>query len=178
MYLRCSSTPLFLKIHTGEPTNLYTDNVAALQGSQMDNVPADQRYLAARRAVLRQAAIEVEEKVMRLLKVATNDNPSEIFNKPVECAQFLKLRAIIMGVSDLEASAPLAAARESDIECVHFLAGLEADSSLCKQRGVVFCRKNLASKTKTLGSYMAVVQERWSEKAVGFICKSITHIRV
>ena len=99
----------------------------------MENVPADQRYLAARRAVLRQAASE--EKVVRLLKVATDDNPADIFTKPLEGAQFLKLRAIIMGVSDLAASAPLAAAREPDVECVHFLAGLEADSSSCELRG-------------------------------------------
>jgi hypothetical protein len=122
-----------IEIHTGEPTNLYTDNLATLQGTHMENVPADQRYLAARRAVLQQAAIE--EKVVRLLKVFTNDNPADIFTKPLEGAQFLKLRAIIMGVSDLAASAPLAAAREPDVECVQFLAGLKADSNLCKLRG-------------------------------------------
>ena len=136
-----------LGIHTGEPTKLYTDNLATLQGTQMENVPADQRYLAARRAVLRQAAIE--EKVVRLLKVATDDNPADIFTKPLEGAQFLKLRAIIMGTSaaDLAAPAPPAVRPVPDVECVQFLAGLEADFSLCKLRGGSLPREELTSLT-------------------------------
>ena len=114
----------------------------------MENVPTDQRYLAARRAVLRQAAIV--EKVVRLLKVATDDNPADIFTKPLEGAQFLKLRAIIMGTfaADLAAPAPSAAGPVLDVECVQFLSGLEADSSLCKLRGDSLHRKELCLKGK------------------------------
>ena len=115
-----------LGIHTGGPTKLYTDNLATLQGTQMENVPTGQRYLSVRRHVLRQAAIE--EKVVLLLKVATDDNPADMFTKPLEGAQFLKLRDIIMGCPDgPAASAPCATATAPDIECVQFLADLKAD---------------------------------------------------
>jgi hypothetical protein len=141
-----------LGIHTGEPTKLYTDNLATLQGTQMENVPQDQRYLAARRAVLRQAAIE--EKVVRLLKVATDDNPADIFTKPLEGAQFFKLRAMILGISaeDLALSAPPVATSKLDVECVQFLAGLEADSSLCKLRRGSLPREELCLKDKNAGA--------------------------
>ena len=116
-----------LGIHTGGPTKLYTDNLATLQGTQMENVPMEQRYLAARRHVLRQAAIE--EKVVLLLKVATDENPADIFTKPLEGVQFLKLRDIIMGrpAEGLAVPAPQAGGAVPDVECVQFLADLEAD---------------------------------------------------
>ena len=113
-----------LGTHTGEPTKLYTDNLATLQGTQMENVPMEQRYLAARRHVLRQAAIE--EKVVLLLKVATDDNPADIFTKPLEGAQFLKLRDIIMGCP-AEGPAVPAPQAGGAVELVQFLADLEAD---------------------------------------------------
>ena len=66
----------------GEPNEMYSDNLATLQGTQMENVPASQRYLSARRAQLRQVC--TEEKLVRFLKVATDDNPVDLFTKPLE----------------------------------------------------------------------------------------------
>jgi len=84
-----------LGIHGGEPNELYSDNLATLQGTEMENVPAKQRYLSARRAMLRQVC--TEEGIVRFLKVATDDNPADLFTKPLEGDQFVKLRAILMG---------------------------------------------------------------------------------
>ena len=91
---------------------------------------------------------------MRLLKVATDDNPADIFTKPLEGAQFFKLRAMILGISveDPAAPTPLAAAANPDVECVQFLAGLEADSSLCKLRGDSLPREELCLKDKNAGA--------------------------
>jgi hypothetical protein len=89
-----------LGLASGRPTILYTDNLATLQGTKMENVPAEQRYMAARRAVLRQAVME--EKVVDFKKVPTDDNLAEIFTKPFEGPQFVKLRALILGLAAAE----------------------------------------------------------------------------
>ena len=100
-----------LGLESGRPTILYTDNLATLQGTKMENVPAEQRYMAARRAVLRQAVME--EKIVDLQKVPTDDNLADIFTQPLEGPQFAKLRALILGLavaedgSDAEATSSL-----------------------------------------------------------------------
>ena len=87
-----------LGLASGRPTTFYTDNLATLQGTKMENVPAEQRYMAARRAV--QAVME--EKIVDLQKVTTDDNLADIFTKPLEGPQFEKLRALILGLAVAE----------------------------------------------------------------------------
>ena len=53
-----------LGLASGRPTVLYTDNLATLQGTKMETVPAEQRYMAATHAVLRQAVMK--EKIVDL----------------------------------------------------------------------------------------------------------------
>jgi hypothetical protein len=58
---------------SGRPTVVHTDNLATLQGTAMENVPVLQRYLSARRALVRQAqqdgAVEIRSRGVR----PTND---------------------------------------------------------------------------------------------------------
>jgi hypothetical protein len=115
-----------LGIHGGEPNELYSDNLATLQGTEMENMPAKHRYLSARRAILRQVC--TEEGIVRFLKVATDDNPADLFTKPLEGDQFVKLRAILMGRS-ASASAPLYLKGGAKVDWVHFIEGLEADET-------------------------------------------------
>ena len=79
------------------PTRLYTDSLAALQGTEMENVPVTDRYNTARRAVLRQAK---ELAVVELLPVATAANISDMFTKPLPRDSFFKLRALVLGLED------------------------------------------------------------------------------
>ena len=119
-----------LGIHGGEPNELYSDNLATLQGTEMENVPAKQRYLSARRAMLRQVC--TEEGIVRFLKVATDDNPADLFTKPLEGDQFVKLRAILMGRSAAAgepAPAPPVSKGGAKVDWVHFIEGLEADET-------------------------------------------------
>jgi hypothetical protein len=112
------------------PTVVHTGNLATLQGTAMENVPVKQRYLAAQRAILRQVC--TEEKIVRFLKVATDDNPADLFTKPLEGDQFVKLRAIIMGLS-AAIGPPTPALPISQgapkVDWVHFVKGLEADET-------------------------------------------------
>ena len=143
-----------LGIHEGEPNELYSDNLATLQGTEMENVPAKQRYLAARRAILRQVC--TEEKIVRFLKVATDDNPADLFTKPLEGDQFVKLRAILMGVSAAigpPTPAPPISQGASKVDWVHFVKGLEADetSSSYELRRGSLPPEDLCSMTKNAG---------------------------
>jgi hypothetical protein len=118
-----------LGIHMGEPNEMYSDNLATLQGTEMDNVPATQRYLSTRRAQLRQVC--TEEKLVRFLKVATDDNPADLFTKPLEGDQFIKLRAIVMGRSAEEGSPrpapPVPQGGASKVDWVNIVQGTGAD---------------------------------------------------
>jgi len=65
----------------------------------MEDVPQEQRYMAARRAVLRQA---VETKYIDLVSVLTALNLADIFTtKPLPTAQFRLLRDNILGLDVL-----------------------------------------------------------------------------
>ena len=143
-----------LGIHEGKPNELYSNNLATLQGTEMENVPAKQRYLAARRAILRQVC--TEEKIVRFLKVATDDNPADLFTKPLEGDQFVKLRAILMGVSAAigpPTPAPPISQGAPKIDWVHFVKGLEADetSSSYELRRGSLPPEDLYSMTKNAG---------------------------
>jgi hypothetical protein len=80
------------------PTRLYTDSLSTLQGTKMEDVPQEQRYMAARRAVLRQA---VETKNIDLVSVPTALNLADIFTKPLPTAQFRLLRDKILGLDSM-----------------------------------------------------------------------------
>ena len=69
---------------------------------------------------------------MRFLKVATDDNPADLFTKPLEGDQFFKLRAILMGRSAAAgepAQAPPVSKGGAKVDWVHFIEGLEADET-------------------------------------------------
>ena len=44
----------------------------------------------------------MEEKIVDLQKVSTDDNLADIFTKPLEGPQFVKLRALILGLTAAE----------------------------------------------------------------------------
>ena len=73
-----------------------------------------------------------EEGIVRFLKVATDDNPADLFTKPLEGDQFVKLRAILMGRSaaaGAPAPAPPVSKGDPKVDWVHFIEGLEADET-------------------------------------------------
>jgi hypothetical protein len=76
-------------------TVVYTDNLATLQGTAMENVPVSQRYLAARRAVVRQAQ---EAGLVDIRFVGTADNLADMFTKPLPTDKFIRLRAKALGI--------------------------------------------------------------------------------
>ena len=80
---------------SGKPTVVYTDNLATLQGTAMENVPLPQRYMAARRAVVRQA---VDAGLVEVKKVDTADNLADMFTKPLPRDKFLYLRSKVLGL--------------------------------------------------------------------------------
>jgi hypothetical protein len=90
-----------LGIHEGKPNEMYSDNLATLQGTEMENVPARQRYLAARRAILRQVC--TEEKICASSRSPpTTTRPTCSLSR--SRGKFTKLRAIVMGRSVEEGS--------------------------------------------------------------------------
>ena len=72
-----------------------TDTLATLQVTAMENVPASQRYMAARRAVLRDV---VAAGIAILDKVDTHENLADMFTKPLPKDQFVYLRNLVLGV--------------------------------------------------------------------------------
>ncbi len=77
------------------PTVVHTDNLATLQGTAMENVPVNQRYLAARRAVVRQAQ---DAKLVDIRFVGSSDNLADMFTKPLPRESFLRLRDLVLGI--------------------------------------------------------------------------------
>jgi hypothetical protein len=75
-------------------TVLHTDNMATLQGTAMENLPAAQRYMAARRAVIRHAQ---EGGVVELRHVGTDRNIADMFTKVLPRERFLRLRDLALG---------------------------------------------------------------------------------
>ena len=60
----------------------------------MDNVPSQQKYVCARRAVLRQA---LADDVVDLQYVPTDGNLADMFTKPLPREKFLRLRDLVLG---------------------------------------------------------------------------------
>jgi len=60
----------------------------------MENVPSQQKYLCARRAVLRQA---LDDGVVDLQYVKTDENIADMFTKPLPREKFLRLRDLVLG---------------------------------------------------------------------------------
>jgi hypothetical protein len=75
-------------------TVLHTDNMATLQGTTMENLPAAQRYMAARRAVIRHAQ---EAGVVELRHVGTDRNIADMFTKVLPRERVLRLRDLVLG---------------------------------------------------------------------------------
>ena len=61
----------------------------------MENVPVNQRYLAARRAVVRQAQ---DAKLVDIRFVGSNDNLADMFTKSLPRESFLRLRDLVLGI--------------------------------------------------------------------------------
>ena len=78
-------------------TRLYTDSLAAYQGTEMENVPVSDRYNAARCGVLRQAK---DLNVIELKQLPTDENISDMFTKPLPLAKFFTLRALVLGLDE------------------------------------------------------------------------------
>ena len=78
----------------GRATVLHTDNMATLQGTAMENLPAAQRYMAVRRAVIRRAH---EAGVVELRHVGTDNNIAGMFTKVLPRERFLRLRDLALG---------------------------------------------------------------------------------
>ena len=57
-------------------------------------MPSSQKYLCARRAVLRQA---LDDKVVDLKHVPTDKNLADMFTKPLPREKFLPLRDLVLG---------------------------------------------------------------------------------
>jgi len=83
-----------LKQGSRRATVVYSDNLATLKGTAMDNVPSQQKYVCARRAVLRQA---LADDVVDLQYVPTDGNLADMFTKPLPREKFLRLRDLVLG---------------------------------------------------------------------------------
>jgi hypothetical protein len=83
-----------LRRDSGRPTVVHTDNLATLQGTAMENVPVLQRYLSARRALVRQAQ---QDGAVEIRHVGTDRNIADMFTKPLPREKFLLLRAMVLG---------------------------------------------------------------------------------
>ena len=76
-------------------TELFMDATAVLSGVEMDRVSRESRYLATRLAMMRQA---VADGVIILRKIATSDNPADIFTKPLVGAALQRIRGLVFGL--------------------------------------------------------------------------------
>ena len=76
-------------------TLLHTDNLATLQGTGMEQVPLAQRYMGARRDILRSAK---EGGRVELQSVDTSDNLADMMTKPLPRDKFVALRALLLGI--------------------------------------------------------------------------------
>ena len=76
-------------------TELFMDATAVLSGVEMDRVSQESRYLATRLAMMRQAAADG---VIILRKIATSDNPADIFTKPLVGAALRHVRDLALGL--------------------------------------------------------------------------------
>ena len=83
-----------IKRGSGRATVVYTDNLATLQGTAMENVPVLQQYVAARRAVVRQAQ---DDGAVEMRLVGTDRNIADMFTKPLPRDKFLLLRGMVLG---------------------------------------------------------------------------------
>ena len=61
----------------------------------MENVPVNQRYLAARRAEVRQAQ---DAKLVDIRFVGSSGNLADMFTKPLPRESFLRLRDLVLGI--------------------------------------------------------------------------------
>jgi hypothetical protein len=77
------------------PTVLFTDAEANLKGTAADRVPKDQRYMAARRAVVRRAK---DDGAVDLRAIPTDDNIADLFTKPLTGSRFFHLRDLALGL--------------------------------------------------------------------------------
>lgn len=84
------------------PTLVHMGALAALQGVEMKRVSQKSRYIAARLAMVREAATDGE---VQLNKVKSEHNLEDIFTKPLQGETFRRLRAIVLGM-DTRATQP------------------------------------------------------------------------
>jgi hypothetical protein len=68
--------------------------MATLQGTAMENLPAAQRYMAVRRAVIRRAQ---EAGVVELRHVGADHSTAGMFTKVLPRERFLRLRDLALG---------------------------------------------------------------------------------
>ena len=80
-----------------DPTELGMDAMAVLDGTKMIKVSREQRYLAARLAMLR---TWVEDSVISLVKIHTDNMVADIMTKVLPVAAFTRHRASLMGSAD------------------------------------------------------------------------------
>jgi len=84
-----------------DPTELGMDAMAVLDGTKMIKVSREQRYLAARLAMLR---TWVEDSIISLVKIHTDSMVADIMTKVLPVAAFRRHRASLMGSIDTEAA--------------------------------------------------------------------------
>jgi hypothetical protein len=76
------------------PTNLHLDASVVLDGVAMDRVSRESRYLAAKLSMLRSASANG---VINLAKIPTQENPADIFTKPLVGAALAHARGLVLG---------------------------------------------------------------------------------
>ena len=69
-----------LGFHRNDPTTLQLDASAVMDGTTMDRISRQQRFQAARIAMLRQW---VADRILKLQKTSTDDMRADILTKPV-----------------------------------------------------------------------------------------------
>jgi len=84
-----------LALKQSEPTPMAMDAKAVIDGTKMNRVTKATRWLAARKAILKQM---IEDHVLRLVKAPTDTHEPDLFTKPVaEMERFCLLRDKILG---------------------------------------------------------------------------------
>ena len=79
------------------PTEIFLDARAALDGAGSEKVSKAMKFMAARYAMMRQAA---EAGQVSLQKIETTLNVADLFTKPLVGGTFVRLRDRVMGVTD------------------------------------------------------------------------------
>jgi hypothetical protein len=84
-----------LRVLPDGPTPLYIDASAVIDGTEMEKITKQMRFMAARYSMLRQV---VEVGKVRLQKCASLDNKSDGFTKPLVGQAFRHARSLVLGL--------------------------------------------------------------------------------